>query len=1410
MFQEIPNRDAWATIRGFVYQVDMTIIEWLKLKKNQILELEKGEDIDIVNFDHDGTEKNREEIQVKRKDIAFSLNDKAILSSILNFVESKLQNPECDLKFRFLTNNPYKIERPAIIPNGQLAIATWQAIQNKEINSESYAQIIQQHLLNRFDQQQNIESKKEKIEALQKAISFLNDSDCFKWLINNFTFSSQSGKNETTQNSCIGLIIYHNFAEDKDTAKQVYHLLFFTVFKILSKKGQKRLSLDLLKNTVKRELTTSENELYSMTKQFIEDYENKFQSLEQKVSKNTDAIDQLIQKSLPEQQNTVFNYKINAVSYDVPLEIKNGSARDSKVKELIESFQEKTWIHFCGLSGNGKTQLAILLCKQFKQPFWLDLRDFFKEEDSVHLVVEAFLSVISAKEVKNNRATWLKDVVGTLPENSIIVLNDLPKIESTSKLGNLLSNLFSVIEGTSIKILTTSNHEIKEEYRQFLSDNVIPKYTNFAFSDDEIKEYLIKMGSPENVTDYVFIIADVTHRNPRLLTTLILNLKAINWGQNSTDILGEIVKEDFAEDILADNQRSIKKYITSESSRKLLYRLSLINWGLNKSIIKSIAGVEENINNYGECLSDLINVWVEKLYKDTYQVSPLIYNIGRNNLLNDEVKRVHLKVASSLASKGLINQIDAKRIIDSFIEAEEFDKAGASLMNIYIAAREQPEIEVLREWGLLSYWLAEEIPSQMNIILRAYIRFQQITLYQELDTEATWLDSSIYNLLLLNRRSGTAFENITLAILSLSAHNERTDLLNFWTAVDVILENWANLSEKEEKHPFSTEVIYNNVWRIIPYLKTKSDVITCFEYFEKVEKTFNESLFRIEIANTSIQLLSSRIRFDDIDTGNDDFGNLKTLELLLKVFIDKKLETFEAIIYKDLINLEIDYELKTREEAIRSFRVSIDKFKVKSAKVILLNSGSLLVANEHGDKESAKWLREAVNTEATNEYHYIDSLVRLGTVEKPEVAIQHFERAIELGNSLNYLHPVKSAKIYSEIAISNWQMKNYEETFLNFQKTVEILFEQEEQSSNEDWVRTLVLTGHSMGYIAADISSNRKIEYTNDGSNYTVPYSGIVYLNDKDLTDYHKERFSPTIMAQLAMIADGAGKLEKAYEWSMKSFDYARTTKNYWAFWMVVSSTAPKYALVNFKIEEAIEAYLTGIALANNLEGSHKEKQEQYSSLDEEWLFSQKPNQAWNEAENATIRWGVIPLIMMIMNLSLNEDQMFEEKNSDLKRFLADYQIKASDKLLWELVLEIYSKIITGEITKDKLSQRASVFSDQGKLNLQLLCVLGIAFQANDHVTIIQQLINILPLISQLHEPNHIVIKHCLVPFVRTKLHEAIKDGFVGGKKDLNKLQSQLNDISSSEKKVLQLMLSPLVDEFEIEISEDRKGWLAS
>jgi hypothetical protein len=106
-FAPLPNRDASPVIRGFFYQIELTISRWLDLDQSTVLELERGEDIDIVGQ----TLTNRTLEQVKFRSRSVSLRSPEILEALVRFFLSFKANPGLDLCFRYLTNAEPAIER---------------------------------------------------------------------------------------------------------------------------------------------------------------------------------------------------------------------------------------------------------------------------------------------------------------------------------------------------------------------------------------------------------------------------------------------------------------------------------------------------------------------------------------------------------------------------------------------------------------------------------------------------------------------------------------------------------------------------------------------------------------------------------------------------------------------------------------------------------------------------------------------------------------------------------------------------------------------------------------------------------------------------------------------------------------------------------------------------------------------------------------------------------------------------------------------------------------------------------------------------------------------------------------------------------------------------------------------------
>ncbi len=77
-------RDAFGTIRGFVYQIDLTIDRWLSLRSSETLELERGEDIDTVVRAMQGDEESARLLeQIKYRDRTITLRSPEAVEAIV-------------------------------------------------------------------------------------------------------------------------------------------------------------------------------------------------------------------------------------------------------------------------------------------------------------------------------------------------------------------------------------------------------------------------------------------------------------------------------------------------------------------------------------------------------------------------------------------------------------------------------------------------------------------------------------------------------------------------------------------------------------------------------------------------------------------------------------------------------------------------------------------------------------------------------------------------------------------------------------------------------------------------------------------------------------------------------------------------------------------------------------------------------------------------------------------------------------------------------------------------------------------------------------------------------------------------------------------------------------------------------
>ncbi|MGA2610262.1 MAG: hypothetical protein ABSH01_22695 [Terriglobia bacterium] len=129
-FIPIGGRDAYATIRGYLYQIDVTISRWLSLEQDEELQLECGEDIDRIQKDlmAGNAELQRGVEQIKLRQRPLRLTSSEALTALASFATHRANNPKRRVSFRYLTNSEIGQEYRSTHPKGESTITVWESI----------------------------------------------------------------------------------------------------------------------------------------------------------------------------------------------------------------------------------------------------------------------------------------------------------------------------------------------------------------------------------------------------------------------------------------------------------------------------------------------------------------------------------------------------------------------------------------------------------------------------------------------------------------------------------------------------------------------------------------------------------------------------------------------------------------------------------------------------------------------------------------------------------------------------------------------------------------------------------------------------------------------------------------------------------------------------------------------------------------------------------------------------------------------------------------------------------------------------------------------------------------------------------------------------------------------------------
>ena len=364
------DRDAWATIRGYVYQVDLTITRWLDLKPGQVLELEHGEDIDIITqaITAAGEEQYRLLEQVKHREGSVTLRTSTSIAALVNFYEHRTTNDGTNLLFRYTTNAIIGRERRSLMPNGMPTLSAWELVRTGMLDEPAQYLVVKgiREFLSEAQQPSDIHEK-----TWQEFQTFLSQADHAQLLafIQAFEWGTNTAPARKLRLDLQQRLIDEGYATDQLQAAAQYQQLFLHVFQVLSLSGTKQLIIeDRTCLLALPTLSATDHALLETLRDMSVQLEQRLDEIEGRVGDVEDGLANMqtqVQHLIRDQGvNTTVSYTLFTPVLDIPLLGDRVSRRQQTVQTLKCLVTTHIWTAIYGGASTGKTHLAILLAQE--------------------------------------------------------------------------------------------------------------------------------------------------------------------------------------------------------------------------------------------------------------------------------------------------------------------------------------------------------------------------------------------------------------------------------------------------------------------------------------------------------------------------------------------------------------------------------------------------------------------------------------------------------------------------------------------------------------------------------------------------------------------------------------------------------------------------------------------------------------------------------------------------------------------------------------------------------------------------------------------------------------------------------------------------------------------------------------
>lgn len=1333
-FQPARNQDAWATLRGFRYQIDLTILRWLVLSGQDYLELERGEDIDLVARavtaeGDDDFVRTLEQVKVREKRITLRSNE--ALQSLANAYAQFTANEEINLRFCYSTNALAARERPNPFPRGMAGIELWEQIRQETIQGDEHTQVV--------SSLRSFLSLATKPNGVTQAswdafVRFMADSEdeavidfiCrFEWSCGSEDPGNSSEEVKRQLERVAG-------ASDSLQVDQLYQRLFLYVLQLLTKPEIKRLTRETLTQQLTAPtLSSTDHAALKRLQSRLEFVEAKLELVAYTVSSVSADV-----RSLVEAHGSAFAAvrPLVSVAIEAPPLVEHLCSRVDTVADLRQKLSASSWLAISGTTDTGKTHLASLVSAQKSNCGWIRFRHemdaeqaFLVFRDALHLIANTTMNVVAAMPYTS--------VCRSLGKDSSLILDDVPRLQNDDALTECFTQLANTCHGADIPIISTSRFQLPSRLAALLGVQRLLEIAVPTFTDEEVRGILLAHGATKTflTNQRVSLINTFASGHPFLLTQIAHYLQQRGW-QFDEEELAALIRGDHTSGIADEVINRICKVLT-EPQRDLLYRLSLSTRAVKEQVITELAEVEPAILRPRECLAALVGAWMQREDSNKFTISPIVTGVIADTLQGSTREQCHVVLGNGITRKAM-DPWDADAAIRHFLFGKAYDLAGALFLELLEQFRLHEPASAYRP--ILSTWSQSPLPEEMHPSIKLMIRALQFWTFPRYGINDDVVLSELDTLMsqITEAEAVPAFHVASLAMLFLSKRDFQRSHRYYTQAAQVLRK--AEVTRHDLIIP-SKEDPVELLWTSITNIESKEHLARWKEAFDSLTPTEKKVVIASQDAALGSMVLADRLMLVEShrpEAERDWSAVLTSLQELSDWATGHKWEHLAASALKSEINVRGEF-LREPESCYSKVRDFVDDpSRSEPAKSLVGGMYGKMLASNSDHEKALPWLERAINVSSTYEGH--ERLMTLLAAAKccadvPERATSFTQQAVELVERNSSISIPEASKAYIEHAIavigkvhtSEGALKSYPAWSVTANKMLMC------PDRDDAWKEVFVLFGHVHSFLVQLATTGQIPTHASDGSPYAAPYQGLCATTHPErLTLFHEESI-PGIMWFQSLYARAAGDEESADVWMQRAVDEVESFPLTHITALVQQEMIPSFLQAD-RFADAFEAGIRGTEASVALK-EVATAQEVPHAIPHSTPLEQLVNEMSADGKKLADRFALIsvgiPALLRIAVVAITDRDTANGAARLLASLCRQTSQSAGESRYWTGAAEIYEALYSDKGIKDILDLAHS-FDATTQQELRVMGYLAVSMSSNIEAAFCTQLASIEVLLS--------------------------------------------------------------------------------